>query len=191
MVREDGLSMTRLALQPRATKNLLLNINVWFLQPWALLLPQYREVLDRVSPFPRTSFILWSIRSDLSSRTIDWARPRRWSTRKQMKALAESFIHPEWQLLTRPISFIEMDELATLTYMREKVGSVSRVLQKGGNEFGDEQYPWQFQKGGNWSDHFNQVTYEMLGHLLGESLFPESLGESQAIQGMVREVSTE
>jgi hypothetical protein len=141
MVREDGLSMTRLALQPRATKNLLLNINVWFLQPWALLLPQYREVLDRVSPFPRTSFILWSIRSDLSSRTIDWARPRRWSTRKQMKALAESFIHPEWQLLTRPISFIEMDELATLTYMREKVGSVSRVLQKGGNEFGDEQYP--------------------------------------------------
>lgn len=31
-----------------------------------------------------------------------------------------------------------MDELATLTSKREKVGSGSRVLQKYGNEFGDE-----------------------------------------------------
>lgn len=55
------------------------------------------------------------------------------------KALAASFIHPVWQLLTGHI-FMEMDELATLTYKREKVGSASRVLEKAGDEFGDEQY---------------------------------------------------
>lgn len=79
MVREDGLSMTRLALQPRVNKNLLLNINVWFQQPWALLLPELREVLARVSSLPRGS-----IRSGLSSRTIDWARPERWPWRKEI-----------------------------------------------------------------------------------------------------------
>lgn len=61
--------MTRLAVQPSAAKSLLLNIDVWFQQSWALLLPQLKEVLSKtLSVFISTQYIF---------HFIGWARPRR------------------------------------------------------------------------------------------------------------------